>query len=424
MPIKIVWSLRTLTMAFAISSKQLLVSLYKNHICAFIEFRPHNLHRTIVMGDGVFPLLPCKSLYFGGFKKIIEFREQLRELPACFHGLRQLHEILHAFGAKHGSDLFETRIHQAHVFRQFLHEQIERLVSGIQFYRRFDIPLHGVWLAVVANSSERLIGTEQSIRATERLDDVLIVDDFVEVQRVDPLGVETCQHLINHDQQIQPFLTVLVDRQVWTLVGKPRGDVFLHLRPCGDDEILVEQFVVIADDFLKRILLEDCAVGIVDVGVEQRGHVHLRSTFLEQMVIADRLGNGTRGQHRMEFVASAQQGELVENILHDLVFMWRALRILRCGQIVLNAFDMFSGLRFHGSHRHLLRIHVMVEHLSFRRVYLGFLNRRGFRFLQCDRLTNVLISVGQHHVRVESEHIAIADAVGDAVSVKAIAEHH
>ena len=118
-------------MAFAISSKQLLVSLNENQICAFVEFRPHNLHRTIVMGDGVFPLLPCKSLYFGGFKKIIEFREQLRKLSACFHRLRQLHEILHAFGAKHGSNLFETRIHQTHVFRQLLHKQIKRLVSGI-----------------------------------------------------------------------------------------------------------------------------------------------------------------------------------------------------------------------------------------------------------------------------------------------------
>ena len=423
MAVKFIWRFRTAAGTFA-AAEHFLIPLYKNQICPFIELRPHNLHGSIVMGDGVFLPPPSETLHFGGFQEIIEFHEQFCELAARLHRFRQSHEILHASGTEHGGDFFETRIHQAHVFRQFLHEQIERLVSGIQFYRRFDIPLHGVWLAVVANSSERLVRAEQSIRTTERLDDVLIVDDLVEVQRVDPLGIETCQHLINHNQQIQPLLTVLVDRQVRTLVGKPRGDVLLHLRPCGDDEILVEQFVVIADDFLKRILLEDCAVGIVDVGVEQRGHVHLRSTFLEQMVIADRLGNGTRGQHRMEFVASAQQGELVENILHDLVFMWRALRILRCGQIVLNAFDMFSGLRFHGSHRHLLRIHVMVEHLSFRRVYLGFLNRRGFRFLQCDRLTNVLISVGQHHVRVESEHIAIADAVGDAVSVKAIAEHH
>jgi len=66
----------------------------------------------------------------------------------------------------------------------------------------------------------------------------------------------------------------------------------------------------------------------------------------------------------------------------------------------------------------------MVEHLSFRRICLGFLNRRGFRFLQCDRLTNILVSVGQHHVRVEAEHIAVTDAVGDAVPVEAIAEHH
>ena len=65
----------------------------------------------------------------------------------------------------------------------------------------------------------------------------------------------------------------------------------------------------------------------------------------------------------------------------------------------------------------------MVEHLSFRRIRLGFLNRCRFRLLQRDSLTNILVSVGQHHVRVESEHIAIADA-GDAVSVKAIAEHH
>ena len=423
MAVKFIWCFRTATGTFA-AAEHFLIPLYKNQICPFIKLRPHNLHGSIVMGDGVFLPPPSETLHFGGFQEIIEFHEQFCELAACLHRFRQSHEIFHASGTEHGGDFFETRIHQAHVFRQFLHEQIERLVSGIQFYRRFDIPLHGVWLAVVANSSERLIGTEQSIRATERLDDVLIVDDFVEVQRVDPLGVETCQHLINHDQQIQPFLTVLVDRQVWTLVGKPRRDVLLHLRPCGDDEILVEQFVVIADDFLKRILLEDCAVGIVDVGVEQRGHVHLRSTFLEQMVIADRLGNGTRGQHRMEFVASAQQGELVENILHDLVFMWRALRILRCGQIVLNAFDMFSGLRFHGSHRHLLRIHVMVEHFGFRRIRLGFLNRRRLRLLQCDHLANVPVSVRQHHVRVESEHIAVTDAVGDAVPVEAIAEHH
>ena len=411
-------------MAFAISSKQLLVSLNENQICAFVKFRPHNLHRTIVMGDGVFPLLPCKSLYFGGFKKIIEFREQLRELPACFHGLRQLHEILHAFGAKHGSDLFETRIHQTHVFRQFLHEQIKWLVSGIQFHRCFDIPFHGMRLAVVAYRSEGLIRAEQSVRAAERLDNVLVVDDLVEIQRVDPLGIEARQHLVDHDQQINPLLTMLVDGQVRSFVGKSRRDVLLHLRPCGDDEILAEQFVVIADDLLKRVPFENRAVGVIDIGVEQRGHMHLRRTLLEQAVIADRLGNGTRGQHRMEFVAPAQQWELVEDILHNLALMRGALRVLCRSQVILNALDAFSGLRFHRSHRHLIRIHVMVEHFGFRRIRLGFLNRRRLRLLQCNHLANVPVSVRQHHVRVEAEHIAVTDAVGDAVPVEAITEHH
>ncbi len=73
-------------------------------------------------------------------------------------------------------------------------------------------------LAVVANSSERLVGTEQSVRATERLDDVLIVDDFVEVQRVDPFRVESCQHLVHDNQQIELLLAVLLYRQVRTLM--------------------------------------------------------------------------------------------------------------------------------------------------------------------------------------------------------------
>ena len=66
----------------------------------------------------------------------------------------------------------------------------------------------------------------------------------------------------------------------------------------------------------------------------------------------------------------------------------------------------------------------MVEHFGFHRIRLGFLNRRRFRLLQRDSLANILVSVGQHHVRVESEYIAIADTISDAVPVEAIAEYH
>ena len=159
MAVKFVWCFRTAALGPSPSAAN--ISLYRCTRIRYVRsssFRPHNLHGSIVMGDGVFPLLPCKSLYFGGFQKIIEFRRtasrtsgMLPPTPAA----RMKSSTPSAL--KHGSDLFETRIHQTHVFRQLLHEQIERLVSGIQFYRRFDIPLHGVWLAVVANSSERLV---------------------------------------------------------------------------------------------------------------------------------------------------------------------------------------------------------------------------------------------------------------------------
>ena len=217
---------------------------------------------------------------------------------------------------------------------------------------------------------------------------------------------------------------MLIDRQIWPLVGKPRSDVLLHLRPCGDDEILAEQFVVIADDLLKRVPFENSAVGVIDIGVEQRGHMHLRRTLLEQAIIADRLGNGTRGQHRMEFVAPAQQWELVEDILHNLALMRGALRVLRRSQVILNALDAFSGLRFHRSHRHLIRIHVMVEHFGFRRIRERIFRTLHLRLVESHGTSDFRILVRGHHVRVESEYIAIADTISDAVPVEAIAEYH
>ena len=140
-------------------AEHFLVPLYKNQICAFIELPaaqpPPNPSSWVTEYSCCSQV---KSLHFGGFQEIIEFRRTAsrtsgmlpRTPAACMKSSTPS-------ALKHGSDLFETRIHQAHVFRQFLHEQIERLVSGIQFHRRFDIPFHGMRLAVVAYRSEGLI---------------------------------------------------------------------------------------------------------------------------------------------------------------------------------------------------------------------------------------------------------------------------
>ena len=75
MAVKFIWCFRTAAGTFA-AAEHFLIPLYKNQICPFIKLRPHNLHGSIVMGDGVFLLFPSETLHFGGFQEIIEFHEQ------------------------------------------------------------------------------------------------------------------------------------------------------------------------------------------------------------------------------------------------------------------------------------------------------------------------------------------------------------
>ena len=167
MPIKIVWSLRTSLWPSPSPANN---SLYRCTRIIYVRSSssgrtPPPNHRH---GDGVFPLLPCKSLYFGGFKKIIEFREQLRELPACFHGLRQLHEILHAFGAKtRKRSLRNAHPSDARFSGSFCTNRSSGLSPEYSFTAASIYPFHGMRLAIVAYRSEGLIRAEQSVRAAK-----------------------------------------------------------------------------------------------------------------------------------------------------------------------------------------------------------------------------------------------------------------
>ena len=82
--------------------------------------------------------------------------------------------------------------------------------------------LHCVRPSIVSNGSEGLVGAEQAVCAAERLDDVFVFDGLVEVERVEPFGIEACEHLIHHDEQINAGITVGVDVDVGLLVGQTR----------------------------------------------------------------------------------------------------------------------------------------------------------------------------------------------------------
>lgn len=63
MAVKFIWCFRTAAGTFA-AAEHFLIPLYKNQICPFIKLRPHNLHGSIVMGDGVFLLFPSGGAVF------------------------------------------------------------------------------------------------------------------------------------------------------------------------------------------------------------------------------------------------------------------------------------------------------------------------------------------------------------------------
>ena len=163
--------------------------------------------------------------------------------------------------------------------------------------------------AVVANGTEGLVRAEQAVGATEGLDDALVVDDLVEVEGVEPLGVETCEHLVHHDEQVDAALSVGVDVAVGFLMGKARRDVLFHGGPGGNGELLVICFVVVLDKLDQGVLLHGGAGIVVDAWVEERRHLHLRCLPLEGAVVVDGLRNGAGRQDCVELAAVGEHRE-------------------------------------------------------------------------------------------------------------------
>ena len=85
---------------------------------------------------------------------------------------------------------------------------------------------------IVANNAERLLVlVEQAIRAAERLDNHLIAQDLIQIQGIDPLRVEASQHLVHHNENIEPLLGLLLDAQMGPFVSQPVGHIGLESRP-------------------------------------------------------------------------------------------------------------------------------------------------------------------------------------------------
>ena len=236
-------------------------------------------------------------------------------------------------------------------------------------------------MTVIADRAEGLVGAEQAIRAAERLDDALVVDDLVEVERVEPFGVEAREHLVHYDEQVDTRVAVGVDVDVGLLVRQARRDVLLHGGPGGDGELLAVCLVVVFYELDQGIFLHRRAGFVVNARVEKGGHLHLRGAFLEGSVIVDRLRDGARRQDCMELVAVGEHRETAQDVLYDLFVVRSAGPVLGAGEEILDALDVVASAVDHRSHGDLCRVHIVVEDLALSIVEDGFGYCCGFRLL-------------------------------------------
>ena len=84
-----------------------------------------------------------------------------------------------------------------------------------------------MWIAVVADNPKGLFRAKQAVGAGECLDQVLIGQDFIQIECIDPFGIEAGQHLIYYDQKIDLLLWCPFNPHIGLLVRQPQGNIFL-----------------------------------------------------------------------------------------------------------------------------------------------------------------------------------------------------
>ena len=204
-------------------------------------------------------------------------------------------------------------------------------------------------------------------------------------------------------------------------MGKPRRNVALEQAVRRHGEGLAVASVVVVEDLLETLLLERRALGVVDVWIHLRGHLQVRGQLLEQPIVRNGLRDAARGEKTVEPPANAARRPPFNDVVHHGPAVPVTV-VLATGHIVLDAphvRTIGSHISRHGNVFEIPQVHDLLcrvdEHL-FLRVRLCL--------LEPHHAAQVGIPEGHDHVRVKAQHIAVADAVSDAVAMQLIAEHH
>ena len=330
------------------------------------------------------------------------------------------------------SRLFENRhhilkalIHMPQMIRQMVGKQTARPVSGVELHRCLNVPLHAVRVAVIADGTKGLlVAVVEAIRARKRLNQILVFKNLVEVERIDPLRVKACEHLIHDNQKIQ--LLLRLDTLIRFFVCKPRCHIFLELVIAADVKALpVARVVVLEHRFQALFFVESLFPALVVNGrVKKSGHAKLRIPLAKLPIVAHCLRNAVGCKNRMKFAAAAQCIPVLPDMIDNLPL------VLICQnkipersfmQIVLNSLLVSAVFLPTPRHRHIIQKFIVNGTLLWilQDLFLGSRTR----LMQCDQLPELFIRIDTDHQRVKAEHIPVANAVRNAVAMQLIAEN-
>ena len=135
--------------------------------------------------------VPPKSLDFSSFKVSVEISKQRGELSSYGSVRRQLFKVRDTSILEQIGNIIKHSVELSEVVRQFFNEQTYRSIAGIELNSFAHILLHRMRLAIISDDAKRLIGSEKSVGSGKCLNDVLILQYFVHIQRVDPLSLKS-----------------------------------------------------------------------------------------------------------------------------------------------------------------------------------------------------------------------------------------
>ena len=164
--------------------------------------------------------VPPKSLDFSSFKVSVEISKQRSELSSYGSVRRQLFKVRDTSILEQIGNIIKHSVELSEVVRQFFNEQTYRSIAGIELNSFAHILLHRMRLAIISDDAKRLIGSEKSVGSGKCLNDVLILQYLVHIQRVDPLRVKAGKHLIHYNQEVELLLRLSFDPLILLFVGK------------------------------------------------------------------------------------------------------------------------------------------------------------------------------------------------------------